>query len=93
MRHVFKAKVLGYPDRYEGVWFDADSFTKEEAEAQFVPYQGYTHDGYPYTGYEYDGVRYHHYAYIGLFEDDQMPMDDADILAWMRKKIEENGKV
>ena len=56
MRHVFKAQKLGYgDDKTEGVWFDADDYTKEEAEAEFKPYQGVTQKGYDYTGYEYDG--------------------------------------
>lgn len=43
MRHVFKAQKLGYgDDKTEGVWFDADDYTKEEAEAEFRPYQGVT---------------------------------------------------
>lgn len=84
MRHVFKAKKLGWGnDREEGVWFDADDFTREEAEAQFKPYQGVTQRGYEYTGYEYDGERYHHYTYLGEFEDDDMPTSDADL--WNRK--------
>lgn len=56
MRHVFKGKKLGWgDDKTEGVWFDADHYTKEEAEAEFKPYQGVTQRGYDYTGYEYDG--------------------------------------
>ena len=36
MRHVFKAKKLGWgDDKTEGVWFDAAHYTKEEAEAEF----------------------------------------------------------
>lgn len=31
MRHVFKAKRLGWGnDKTEGVWFDADDYTKEK---------------------------------------------------------------
>ena len=53
MRHVFKAKKLGWGnDKTEGIWFDADDYTKEEAEAEFKPYQGVTQRGYDYTGYE-----------------------------------------
>ncbi len=84
MRHVFKAKKLGWgDDKTEGIWFDADDYTKEEAEAEFKPYQGVTQRGYDYTGYEYDGERYHHYTYLGEFEDDDMPTGDADL--WNRK--------
>lgn len=84
MKHVFKAKKLGWgDDKIEGIWFDADDYTKEEAEAEFKPYQGVTQRGYDYTGYEYDGERYHHYTYLGEFEDDDMPTSDADL--WNRK--------
>lgn len=84
MRHVFKAKKLGWgDDKTEGIWFDADDYTKEEAEAEFKPYQGVAQRGYDYTGYEYDGERYHHYTYLGEFEDDDMPTSDADL--WSRK--------
>ena len=84
MRHVFKAKKLGWgDDKTEGVWFDADHYTKEEAEAEFKPYQGVTQRSYDYTGYEHDGERYHHYTYLGEFEDDDMPTSDADL--WNRK--------
>lgn len=80
MRHVFKAKKLGWgKDRCDGVWFDADRYTKEEAEAEFVPYEDITQRGYPYTGYEFDGVRYHHFLYLGEFEDDDMPACDVDL--------------
>lgn len=80
MRHVFKAKKLGWGnDRTEGIWFDANDYTREEAEAEFKPYQGVTQRGYDYTGYEYDGERYHHYTYLGEFEDDDMPTCDADL--------------
>lgn len=41
MRHVFKAKKLGWgDDKTEGIWFNADDYTKEEAKAEFKPYQG-----------------------------------------------------
>ena len=83
MRHVFKAQKLGYgDDKTEGVWFDADDYTKEEAEAEFRPYQGVTQKGYDYTGYEYDGERCHHYTYLGEFEDNDMPTSDANL--WRR---------
>ncbi len=84
MRYVFKAQKLGWGnDKTEGVWFDADEYTKEEAESEFKPYQGVTQKGYDYTGYEYDGERYHHYTYLGEFEDDDMPTCDADL--WRKK--------
>jgi hypothetical protein len=64
---------IGWDKEQEGVWFDADYYTREEAEAEFKPYHDITQRGYPYTGYEYDGQRYHDYTYLGLYEDDEMP--------------------
>lgn len=75
MRHVFKATIIGWNEEKEGIWFDADKYTKEEAEAQFKPYQGTTQKGHSYIGYEYGGKKYHDYTYIGLFKDNEMPMD------------------
>lgn len=37
MKHVFKAQKLGWNKEKEGVWFDADEYTVEEARAQFCP--------------------------------------------------------
>ena len=33
MRHVFKATQIGWDSKKEGIWFDADLYTREEAEA------------------------------------------------------------
>lgn len=73
MRHVFKATKIGWDEEQEGVWFDSDFYSKEEAEAEFKPYQGTTQRGYPYTGYEYDGEQYHDVTYMGEFDDDDLP--------------------
>ena len=73
MRHVFKATKIGWDREKEGIWFDSDIYTKEEAEQMFEPYQGITQDGYPYTGYEYDGEKYHDVTYLGEYPDDDMP--------------------
>ncbi len=81
MRHVFKATKLGWDSEKEGVWFDSDQYTKDEAQAEFKPYQGVTQKGYPYTGYEYDGQKYHDVTYLGEFEDDKMPRNDSDLLS------------
>lgn len=51
MRHVFKATKLGWESEKEGVWFDSDQYSAEEAKAEFKPYEGVTQRGYPYTGY------------------------------------------
>ncbi len=79
MRHIFKAQKLGWSEEKEGVWFDSDTYTKEEAQAQFKPYEGTTKDGYPYTGYEFDGQKYYGVTYLGEFEDDNMPRSDSDL--------------
>ena len=79
MRHVFRAIRIGWDRKQDGVWFDADQYTREEAEAQFKPFQGVTQRGYPYTGYEYDGVRYHDIYYLGLYDDD-MPQNNEDFI-------------
>lgn len=76
MRHVFKATKMGWNMKADGVWFDADLYSREEAEAQFIPVQQWTEKNghsFLYTAYEYDGVLYHHYEYKGLFDDDDMP--------------------
>ena len=78
MRHLFRATRIGWGKVQDGVWFDSASYSKEEAAAQFIPFQGETINGYPYTGYEYDGVKYHHFDYLGEFEDDSMPTNDEE---------------
>ena len=88
MRHVFRATKIGWNEDQEGVWFDSDQYTKEEAEAEFKPYQGITQRGYPYTGYEYDGQKYHHYTYLGEYEDDKMPRNDEEYLRSLWDKID-----
>ena len=47
MRHVFRATKMGWASEKEGVWFDSDQYTEEEARAEFKPYQGITRNGYP----------------------------------------------
>ena len=51
MRHVFRCTKIGWDQEQEGVWFDADQYSKESAEARFIPQQGVTQRGYPYTYY------------------------------------------
>ena len=80
MRHVFKATRLGWDSEKEGVWFDSDQYTAEEARAEFKPYLGTTQRGYPYTGYEFDGIKYYSVEYVGEYEDDKMPRNDADVI-------------
>lgn len=76
MRHVFRAQKLGWEK--EGIWFDADKFTEEEARAQFKEYEGTTQRGDSYTGYEYDGDKFYRVTYLGQYEDDEMPKNDAE---------------
>lgn len=80
MKHVFKATKIGWAHEQEGIWFDADVYSMEEAKAQFKPYEGITQRGYSYVGYEYDGEKYHDVTYIGTFEDDSLPQNDFDLL-------------
>ena len=79
MNHVFIATKIGWKEEQEIVYFDSTYYTKEEAESQFVPYEGITERGYPYTGFKFDGQKYHHFKYIGEFEDDNMPHSIDDI--------------
>lgn len=58
MKHLFRATKLGWDKEQEGVWFDSDHYSEEEARAEFKPYHGTTQRGYDYTGYEYDGQKY-----------------------------------
>ena len=86
MKFVFRATRLGWDEQQDGIWFDSDLYTKEEAEAQIKPYNGTTQRGYPYTGYEFDGERYHHYTYLGEFEDDKMPRNDQEYFDYLMNK-------
>ncbi|MBR3141654.1 MAG: hypothetical protein IKF09_00730 [Clostridiales bacterium] len=79
MRHVFKATKLGWEKEQEGIWFDSSDYTREEAQAEFKPFEGVTQEGCPYTGYERDGQKYHDVTYLGEYEDDDMPRSDADL--------------
>lgn len=89
MKHLFKATKMGWNKEKEGIYFDSDYYSREEAEKEFKPYKGTTDRGYPYTGYEYDGQKYHDYAYIGEFEDDKLPKNDIEL---MDALIEKNRK-
>ena len=80
MRHVFRATKIGWDKEQEGIWFDSDQYTEEEARAELKPYEGTTQRGYPYTGYEYDGQKYHDVTYLGEYEDDDMPKSNEDYI-------------
>lgn len=86
MKHLFKATKLGWGKEKEGIWFDSDDYSKEEAEAEFKAYEGTTQRGYSYKGYEYDGQKYHDVTYLGEFEDDELPKNDNDLLDILIKK-------
>ena len=81
MRHLFRATLFGWDEEKEGVWFDSNDYTREEAEAEFKPYHAISQKGYDYTGYEFDGQKYHDYTYLGEFEDDKMPHNDEEYFA------------
>ena len=85
MRHVFKATKLGWNEEKEGIWFDSDHYTEEEAKAQFQEYRGTTQRGYTYIGYEFEGEKYHDVTYLGEYEDDDMPKDDGDMISRLFK--------
>ncbi|MBB3171432.1 hypothetical protein [Parvibacter caecicola] len=86
MKHLFKATKLGWDEEKEGIWFDSDKYTEEAARTEFEEYEGTTQEGYPYTGYEYDGQRYHSIAYLGEFEDDEMPHNDDELFEILAKQ-------
>lgn len=86
MKHLFRATKIGWDREQEGVWFDSDHYTKEEAEAQFKPYEAVTQRGYPYTGYEYDGQKYHDVTYLGEFEDGKLPRNNDEYIDYLLKK-------
>ena len=71
--HVFRAKVLGWDDKYDDILFAVSHFSKEEAESCFVEKIGFTsknNSEYPYTYYEYEGKDYYDYHYIGIEDRD-----------------------
>lgn len=70
----------------EGIWFDSDEYTAEDAKQEFKDYQGITNKGYPYTGHEYNGQKYHDITYLGEFEDDELPHNDSELLDILLKK-------
>ncbi len=86
MKHLFRATKMGWDHEQEGVWFDSDHYTKEEAESEFKTFEGETQRGYPYTGYEFDGQKYHDVTYLGEFEDDEMPTNNEEYINSLLKK-------
>lgn len=92
MKHLFKATQMGWAKEKEGICFDTDDFTADEAKKEFKEYQGTTDKGYPYTGYEYDGQKYHDVTYLGEFEDDELPHNDTELLDILLKKAKKDNK-
>lgn len=86
MKHLFRAKKMGWEEEQEGVWFDSDDYTKEEAEQEFKEYHAISQKGYPYTGYEFDGVKYHDVTYLGEFEDEELPHNDSELIRAILKR-------
>lgn len=86
MKHLFRATKLGWEKEQEGVWFDSDKYSKEEAEKEFKQYEGTTQRGYSYTGYEFDGQKYHDVTYLGEFEDDDLPRNNTEYIDKLLKR-------
>lgn len=86
MKHLFRATKLGWEKEQEGVYFDSKDYSKEEACAEFKPYQGTTQKGFAYTGYEYDGQKYHDVTYLGEFEDDELPHNNMELIDSILKR-------
>ena len=75
-RHVFKVTHQGWDSRKEGIWFDADDYSEEEATAQFQRVEKETlknNHWVIYTAYEYQGELFHDVQYLGVFDEDSMP--------------------
>lgn len=90
MKHLFKATKIGWAKEKEIIYFDASDFTLEEAKQQFKKYQGTTNRGYSYTAYKYDGQKFHDITYLGIFEDDELPHNDIDLLDILLKRQKTN---
>lgn len=74
-RHVFRCVHQGWDKRIEGIWFDADDYTEDEARAEFVEVEKDTeknNNNYSYIAYEYEGELFYEVHYMGLFDEDNM---------------------
>ena len=87
MKHLIRTEREGKGGEKEGIWFDADEYTLEEARAEFEQYEETDQDGESYTGYEYDGDRFDSVIYLGKFEDEEMPRSDSDFIDIIMKRI------
>ena len=87
MKHVFRAKKMGWAEEREGIWFDADKYSEEEAKAEFKEFQGTSQKGHPYTGYEFSGQKYYEVTYLGEFEDDEVPHNDGELIDVLLKRL------
>ena len=86
MSHVFRATKIGWEREQEVIWFDSGLYTREQALAEFKPFQDHTLRGYPYQGYTYDGQKYHDVMYLGECEDDQMPRTGDECIDMLLKR-------
>ena len=86
VKHLFRATKLGWGKEKEGIWFDSETYSKEEAQAEFKPYQGTTRRGFSYTGYERDDQKYHDVTYLGEFEDEDLPHSNMELLDAILKR-------
>ena len=74
--YVFKCVKAGWGGETEGVWFDAETYAREEAEAQFVPIEKMVEKNgrwVPFTFYEYGGEVYYQVEYQGEYHENDMP--------------------
>lgn len=71
-KHVFQAVELGWNKEPTLILFDAEKFSRADAEAQFKPVERTTvrNDRLVlYTAYEYENVMYHRFCYRGLVDE------------------------
>ncbi len=84
MRYIFKGTKKNGAE--EGIFFDSDEFTREEAESNFTPYSK-TSRGRTEEGLEYDGQKYKEVEYIGKFDDFDLPCSDAEVVIKQIEKV------
>lgn len=85
MKHLFRVQHFGFDKEKEGIWFDADHYSEEEAKDKFEPITKTTlknNHNVDYTAYRFKdtGEEFYDVKYLGKFEDDDMPHNDKDLL-------------